>query len=154
MHDYNPYRKYCWAWWRFWLNLPGDLLVFARKMWDYAPLLWDDRDWDFNGVLRLARFKLRRLRDHIDHHAYIAHREDVVAELAHMDVLLRNVVEDDPDDEWSMHFNQWDLHTKGFKDCKNQTEHKQSLKQSWLRERRNWHRLWDYFEKHAQNWWD
>ena len=154
MSDYNPYKKYCWAWWRFWLNLPGDIWDFICKMRAYAPLLWEDRDWDFNGTMRIMRFKLRRLRDHIDQHAFIAHREDVVAQLAKVDVMLRNVIDEDPDDEWSMHYHQWDAHIRSFKDCKNPKEHKRALKLTWEREQRNWFSLWRYISKNARNWWD
>lgn len=154
MQSYNPYRKYCSAWWRYWTNVPGDIMGYFQRVWDYRILLWEDNDYDFNSVMRLMRFKLKRISKHFEKHNISAHCEDRVAELARLDVMLRNVIEDDPDDEWSMHYSQWDTFTKGFKDCKNQKEHKRALKLTWEREQRNWFGLWKYIAKNARNWWD
>jgi hypothetical protein len=152
--SYNPYKKYCSRWWAYWLNMPGDIKDFILRVWDYAPLLWEDRDWDYNCALRLVRFKLRRLRQHMEQHAIIAHAEDVVAELARADVLLRNVVDEDPDEEWSTHYFQWCQHAKSFNDCGNQKEHMRALRQTRMREERNWHTLWAYFDEKMRGWCD
>src|SRR5258708_1200808 len=135
--SYNPYKKYSTSWWRFWLQLPRDLVDCVVRVIDYMPLLWDDRDWDYNCALRFLRFKLLRLRKHMEKHAIIAHAEDVIAELARVDVLLRNVIEEDPDDEWLNHYYQWDSHIKAFGDCKNRREHTRTLHLSHSREERN-----------------
>jgi hypothetical protein len=152
--SYNPYRKYCVRWWKFWLNMPSDVLAFLRRVWDYAPLLWEDRDWDQAYLLRLMRFKIRRMRASMEKCAIMAHTEDVIAEMARADVLLRNVVDEDPDDEWSQHYSQWDSHIKAFKDCKNQREHRKALKLSLVREEKNWHDLWKHLDKYLRGWWD
>lgn len=151
---YNPYRKYTPYWWRFWLNLPGDVMDFVMRLRDYAPLLWEDRDWDYAYLLKMMRFKIQRMRSCIEKNNIIAHTEDLVVEMAQADVLLRNVVDEDPDDEWSSHFSQWDTNIRRFKGCKNQREHKKALKLSWEREKRNWHLFWRHLEKHLQGWWD
>lgn len=152
--SYNPYKKYSTSWWRFWLNFPRDIIEFIKRVWDYSPLLWDDRDWDYSCILQLLRFKLLRLRKHMEKYAIIAHAEDVIAELACADVLLRNVIEEDPDDEWSNHYSQWHSHIKAFKDCKNRRKHMRALRLSGVREERNWKNLWQHIEKHCRGWWD
>lgn len=151
---YNPYKEYCGSWWRYWLNLPGDLCAFVKRVYDYLPLLWEDEDYDFNATLRLMRFKLLRLRRHMEGHKIIAHAEDVVAELARTDVLLRNIVEEDPDDEWSLHWNQWHAGVTDLNDCKNKRECRRANQASFKRNERNWHRLWRYLDKHARGFWD
>lgn len=152
--SYNPYKKYSSYWWRFWLRLPHDIFVFIVRMRDYAPLIWEDRDWDYSSLLHIMRFKIRRMRDCIGGNSLTAHCEDNVAEMAKADVLLRNVIEEDPDDEWSQHYSQWDSHIKAFKDCKNQREHRRSLNLSHLREERNWRALWRHMDKYLRGWWD
>lgn len=152
--SYNPYKKYCGAWWRYWLNLPGHIGQYLKRIWDYRTLLWEDNDYDFNSVMRIMRFKLKRLRHHFEEHKIIAHAEDNVAALARVDVMLRNVIEKDPDDEWFLHYHRWDAYIKGFKDCKNPKEHRQALDLTWKREQRNWFCLWRYIAKNARNWWD
>lgn len=152
--SYNPYRKYCSRWWYYWLNLPGDVSSFIGRILDYAPLLWEDRDWDHAYLLRIMRFKIRRMRRHMEHHAIIADAEDHIAEMAQADVLLRNVEDEDPDNEWSMHWAQWHHGDIGLNDCKNPRECAASNKASFERERRNWRKLWRHFEKYAGGWWD
>lgn len=151
---YNPYKKYSSSWWRFWLNLPSDIFAFINRILDYTPLLWEDRDWDHADLLRMIRFKIRRMRKHMEKHAIIAHAEDHVTEMAQADVLLRNIIEEDPDDEWSAHYYQWDAHKKSFRDCKNPQEHTRALMLSQVRTERNWQQLWRHFDKYMRGWWD
>jgi hypothetical protein len=151
MSNYNPYRKYCSSWWRFWLNVPADLLAFAKKLYDYAPILWEDRDFDHGYLLRMMRFKIRRMREHMEKHAIIAHAEDYVAEMALADVLLRNVQDEDPDDEWSLHWNQW--HNK-FKCSASKKVCNKALSDTHRRTERNWKRLWRHMDKYMRGWWD
>lgn len=153
---YNPYRKYCSAWWRYWLNLPGDVWEFLCRLYDYAPILWADRDFDFAYLLRLMRFKIKRMRKAIELNAVIAHAEDVIAEMAKADVLLRNVVDEDPDDEWSIHWSRWHTGAKHLNDpcAAPGASCRLALDFTRKREERNWRKLWAYFEKHMQGWWD
>lgn len=150
--SYNPYGKYSLSWWKFWLIVPSDILDCIKRIWDYLPLLWEDRDWDHVYLLHMMRFKIRRMRDHMENHAIVAHSEDHVVEMAQADVLLRNVVDDDPDDEWLTHYYQWDVHIKAFADCKNQPEHMKALDKSIARVERNWRKVWRHLEKHARGW--
>jgi len=152
--SYNPYRKYCGRWWKFWTYVPGDIWDFIVRMWEYAPLLWEDRDYDHAHLLRMMRFKINRMRRHMEKHAIIAHAEDHVAEMAQMDVMLRNVEDEDPDDEWSMHWNQWHMHLKNLNDCKDSVGCQKALRATSRRERRNWHAIWKHLDKYAGGWWD
>lgn len=156
--SYNPYRPFCSYWWRYWLHLPQDIKWFFKRIYLYRSFLWNDNDYDYAAFLHIMRFKLRRLRKHMEEHAITAHAEDRVAELAHADVLLRNIVDEDPDDEWSMHCDQWhslrdddwDLSKCGAgKDVCTK-----ACMDSFERQKQNWHKLWVYIEKHMQGWWD
>jgi hypothetical protein len=152
--SYNPYRKYCSRWWKFWTYVPGDIWDFIVRLYDYAPLLWEDRDWDHAHLLRMMRFKINRMRHHMETHAIIAHAEDHVAEMAQAEVMLRNIDDEDPDDEWSMHWNQWHVSLKDFNDCKDPLGCQKALRATHRRERRNWHGLWKHLDKYMQGWWD
>lgn len=153
--NYNPYRRYCRLWWMYWSNLPGDILAFLRRLWDWAPLLWHDEDWDYAYLLRIMRFKVLRMRKHMEKRAIIAHAEDHTAEMAIADVLFRNVVEEDPDDEWSMHYNQWHIGLKFNEHCKAPgAACRLALNYSAKRGRRNWKKLWRHLDRYMQGWWD
>lgn len=150
--SYNPYRKYCSSWWKYWLNLPGDIWEFLVRMRDYAPLLWEDRDWDYAYLLHMMKFKLKRMRPVINQ-GMAAHREQRAIEIHQAEVMIDNIFED-PDDEWSMHYDQWDSHIKAFKDCKNRKEHLKALRLTQKREERNWKALWAHLDKNLRGWWD
>lgn len=152
--SYNPYKKYTTHWWRFWLRLPDDIFRFLVRVYTYLPLLWEDRDWDYNYLLRLMRLKIRRMRGSMDVDYHGVHGADRVAEMTKAEVLLRNVIEEDPDDEWERHWNLWHASLKNFKDCKNQKEHRRAAELSAVRQEKNWGILWQYLAKHAQGWWD
>lgn len=152
--SYNPYNRFCFRWWRYWLDFPSDSRKFLKRVWDYRGILWDDNDYDFATTLHMMRFKLKRLQDHMADHGNLTHTEDYVVELAKVDVLLRNVMDDDPDDEWLAHYNQWHIGLSLEKDCKKELEHKKVLRLSYERGERNWHALWRYLDKNMRNWWD
>lgn len=155
--SYNPYRKYSSYWWRYWLNLPSDAKHFAQRVWAYRELLWNDNDFDYAAILHIMRFKLLRLRKHMEEHAITAHSEDNVAELARVDVLLRNVIDEDPDNEWSRHADQWHHYHKddwNLNKCGAKKECGKAARAGMDREERNWHLLWEHIDKHMRGWWD
>lgn len=153
--SYNPYRKYSSYWWKFWLNLPSDTKLFFKRIWLYREFLWHDNDFDYSAVLHVMRFKLKRLRKHMEEHAIIAHAEDRVAELARVDVLLRNVIDEDPDCEWSLHHDQWHQNKELNDPCPLSEEAcHQACMDGMAREERNWHELWKYIDDHMRGWWD
>lgn len=155
--SYNPYKRYSSYWWRYWLNVPADVIWFFKRIWLYRELLWKDNDYDYGSILHIARFKLTRLRKHIEEHAMLAHSEDRIAELAKVDVLLRNVIDEDPDDEWGMHCSQWHLYDKkgwNMNKCGAKKECYKACMAGRRREERNWHELWAYIDKNMRNWWD
>lgn len=153
--SYNPYRKYCSYWWKYWRNMPYDTWDFLKRLYEYAPLLWEDNDYDFNSVLHIMRFKFKRLRNHIERDGIGVHSEDRVAELARVDVLLRNVMDEDPDDEWSTHYNQWHTGKAINEPCAlGDTVCYKAIMASHKREVQNWTKLWKFIQDHMQGWWD
>ena len=157
MKSYNPYRKYSSYWWKYWLNFPGDVLWFFKRIWSYREILWHDNDFDFASVLHIMRFKLKRMRKHMEEHAISANSEDTVAELAQVDVLLRNVMDEDPENEWSRHCDQWHHYLKdgwNLNQCKAKRERSKSVKAGMKREEENWHKLWVHIDQYMRGWWD
>lgn len=153
--NYNPYRKYSSYWWKYWLNLPSDAKWFFKRIWLYRNILWNDTDYDFSSILRIISFKAQRMSEHFTKHRISARTLDNVAELAKLQTLLRNVMGEDPDDEWSLHHDQWHS-KKGFNEPCPQSK-KACLKASIasiVREERNWRALWAYIEAHMRGWWD
>lgn len=151
--SWNPYRKFCDRWWWYWTNLPGDIWDFFVRLYDYAPLLWEDRDWDYVFLLRLMQYKLRRMRPVIER-GMLAHRHQRSIEIHQAEVMLENIF-DDPDDEWSLHHDQWH-HNKDINDPCPQSEEEchKALMASAERTERNWHNLWKHMDENCRGWWD
>lgn len=36
---------------------------FLKRVWDYLPVLWHDRDWDYYHLFTLLQFKLKRMSE-------------------------------------------------------------------------------------------
>lgn len=125
-----------------------------KKVIEWLPLIWRDEDWDFCYLLYLMRYKLQRMSKCIGDVKIISHTEDVVAELAKADVLLRNVIEEDPDDEWNLHYNQWHIGKEMNDRCNAENECHRDLALSAKRSATNWHKLWKHLDKYAQGWWN
>lgn len=67
----------CWFTWRWF-----------KKCLGYSKILWNDYDFDWNSILRLLQYKIKRLREHIEYHhrhvdmpihaAQMKHAEDLI----------------------------------------------------------------------------
>ncbi len=79
-----------------------------------------------------------------------AHWEHRKVEIATAQLLLSKI-DDDPDDEWNTHYNQWHI---GSKECGDKAACKIALMFSSGREEGNWHHLWTYLDQNMRNWWD
>ena len=60
---------------RYW---PIDIRCGLRNLWDYFPLIWRDRNWDWEYLAMLMEFKITRMANSTEkygHHMRVA--EDV-----------------------------------------------------------------------------
>ena len=151
--SYNPYQKYSSYWWKYWWNLPYDLVFFLKRLRLYAPLLWEDRDFDYAYLLRLIKFKLQLMRPVIEN-GVAAHAHQKAIEIHQAEVMIDNIYED-PDDELSLHYDQWHRNTEFNEPCRQSDEecHK-AVTASLERNERNWRILWDHLRDKMQGWWD
>ena len=54
---------------------------FIRNLIYWLPILWDDRDWDSNYLLRILIHKLNGMEKHIREHALIADAEEIADQI-------------------------------------------------------------------------
>lgn len=151
--SYNPYVRYSSYWWRYWLNGPFHVCSFLKRVWDYRKPLWEDNDYDYAAIIHMMRFKFKRLRNHMERHGLALDTEDRVAELAYVDMLFRNALDEDPDNEWTLHWDRFHTWTAEL-ECHAERECAIAAKLAEERAARNWHTLWKYLDKHMQKWWD
>lgn len=120
----------------------------------WLPLLWKDRDWDYGFLLEILKFKLQRMAVCIDRNDAITDKQEVCRQIYSVVNAIRDY-EDDPDDEWTKH---WEIYHKNLKqkldDCVNHSECRKASNASAQREQRNWARIWTLLNKHGQNFWD
>jgi hypothetical protein len=68
---------------------------YEKKVKEYAAFLLDDGDYDWGSTLRMLRFKLERMRDHVLEHKMFVGYEKIAAEIDNAVKMLRRI-EDDP----------------------------------------------------------
>lgn len=108
----------------------------------WAPIIWRDRDFDYNFLLNLMDYKLERMARHFETHRFIAHWSHVRLKI-HTARHLLELTREDPDDEWYKVVNA------------GASEISMSLtRKSADRELRNWRNFWRYMEKNAGDMWD
>lgn len=126
----------------------------VKKLIDWFPLIWKDEDWDYAYLLTLIGYKLKRMRECIHSNDVIAHAENVANEILEAEIMIRNIA-DDPDDEWSLHYNQWHSCKSSVSEpCQAEGECRKTLELSAKRSEKNWHKLWKHLDKYSQGWWD
>lgn len=151
--SYNPYRKYSSFWWKFWGHLPSDIRDFVVRLWTYAPLIWEDRDWDYAFLLRMIKFKLKRMQP-IIRDGIALHSHHKALEIHQAEIMIENIFED-PDDEWMMHHGAWHQGKELDDPCpQSEEECHKALMASHHRDERNWHALWKHLDDNMRGWWD
>lgn len=54
---YNPYRIGCLYWWKFWLNLPRNIIHFFKRLRTYAPVLFNSCRCCDQSTLQLMKVR-------------------------------------------------------------------------------------------------
>ncbi len=130
------------------------MLKKIKKLIEWLPIIWKDEDWDFAYLLILIKYKLSRMEKIIgSNKSFAAQWEDRKLELVKAQLLISNY-QDDPVDEWILHFNRWHGPELGFKDCDNAKACHKANTASYKRERRNWASIWNHISKYGEGWWD
>lgn len=125
------------------------LLNNIIRVIQWIPVIWRDADWDYEGLLDIIEYKVRRMRQL---HLTKSHGTDWSKRVLEMDKLrhLIALVHDDPDDEWTHYYN-----THSTDDLNDLPKEKRlALDLSHKREERNWHSLWKYLDNNLRHWWD
>ena len=122
------------------------------RLYQWLPVIWKDEEWDYNYLLDIIKYKLSRMEKVIGSpRSFAAHWEQRRVELAQAQLLISKF-HDDPDDEWTAHYNQY--HTGEGLSCPAETTCRLSLSASHKRTERNWKAIWKHFEKCGRGWWD
>ena len=147
------------------------------KIVQYIPILWEDEDWDYDYLLTLIQYKLKRMRATLWSNKIVEHRElrDTIIDInrciqsiddyhdAHevyetyyepAPVKVGHRTETDPENPHLSKFIDIDLETG-----KDLTERQNSLYLSWIKrtyefEQEKWKEIWYRISDYAQKFWD
>ena len=72
---------------------------FEKTLGEYAEVLKEDADWDYNHILRILKYKMERVRNHIVGHNIIKGAKRIGREMDEPIRLLGRVIEDEYDRE-------------------------------------------------------
>jgi hypothetical protein len=68
---------------------------FVIKLFQYAKVLWSDRDFDYAHILILLQYKLKRTREHIVEHDMVESAQKTGKQIKHAELLIQRILEDD-----------------------------------------------------------
>ena len=77
---------------RYW---PHNIKYGLQNLWDYFPLIWRDRDYDWEYLAKLMEFKINRIADHIGKYGHHVCAAEDVKEMRLCVLLLRRIIADD-----------------------------------------------------------
>lgn len=78
------------------LTLPFRKVKYGlRNLWDYFPLIWHDRDWDWEYLAILMEFKITRMANSIEKYGHHMRAAEDVKNMRMCAYLLRRIIEDD-----------------------------------------------------------
>jgi hypothetical protein len=65
-----------------------DLRYGIRNLWRWLPLIWKDRDWDWEYLSTIMKFKIGNMADSIEEYGNLERTDRTVAELRELAALL------------------------------------------------------------------
>lgn len=91
-----------------WYYPLDNIVSFIKRLLDYAPILWKDRDWDYVYMLILLKKKLDRMAIHIHKYGIHTNKRRDVRDIRKASKLLKLLIEDNFNKEaFKKHTKKW-----------------------------------------------
>ena len=65
-----------------------------QNLWMWLPVIWKDRDWDWDYLTEIMRFKIGRMADKCEKYSYHLHKDKDVKQMRTVSELLRRMHEE------------------------------------------------------------
>lgn len=138
----------------------SDIRIFLRNIFigikniiEYTPIIYQDRDWDYQYLLYLMKFKLKRIRKCIKDDNIIVDAQKVSEEIQ---IAIEKIDELEKSDE--LYENASQLLLQQIKDTDNKDLKEELIKQYYIGlykfEEEQWLSLWTHIYYNMQKWWD
>lgn len=71
-------------------NFPSNLV----KLLQWIPIIWRDRDWDYIFLLKIMRFKMKRMHEHFEKYGQLVVTSQMVHQLQFCEKKIDEILED------------------------------------------------------------
>jgi hypothetical protein len=143
-------RKLKSDWYRWWYDKTSPVRDFyymirdgVTNLIEYLPIIWKDRNFDFNYLFILMQYKLKKLEKHHREYGVSKDKDRYANEIKLCINLLERIIKDDylliVDKPYKINFN---------KGSKRKYDHADYLREQDL------DLLFKYMRKHVEGWWD
>lgn len=144
-----------------WLTPIKRFNSFLKRCWDYLPILWADRDWDYVYLLVLMQFKIKRMKElHMRYKRHVG-VEKTIKQLLICEQLLDRMSKDNYIDQaHEEHNKKWHPNTDFFErlnkhDPKENKEFKKNIiDYGEYMYKQDLELFCKIFKKHVRSWWD
>ena len=175
-------REDLWIEVRYYARMVPDFIKnlgrYIRRVVEYTPVLWEDRDFDYFYTLKMLRYKLERTRKHIVGHQIIADADKIGEQIQHAENLIKrlmndqySIIEEDAHElkwgkmehdfiDWAgdEQFREWKAHRTNATTPelqKQEREEQMVIYDKAIAERQaDWNKLWDHLKNTMMGYWD
>ena len=128
-------------------------IIGVKNIVEYIPIIYKDRDWDYEFILDIVKYKLERTRDRIKEDNIIVDTDKIVEEINTQIKLIDNYRNNNELYELSHQ-----SLVKKIANAKTQENKDKYIKQYYTNmykeEDRAWCKIFDYMKEHMRAWWD
>lgn len=122
-----------------------------KRVLEWLPILWQDRDYDYSYILKLLHYKLERTKKCIVSNNIIVEADKVAEEITDTQECIQKALDSQFDDEWYEHFKTEHMDVLPHGQC---PDCRFLLDVATSREETNWAEIWLNMMKYAKGWWD
>lgn len=127
--------------------------IGVKNIIEYMPIIYKDRDWDYEFILDILKYKLERTRNRIKEDNIFIGADRVVEEISTQIKLI-----DDYRNNNELYELSHQSLVKKIANAKTQENKDKYIKQYYTNmykeENRAWCKIFDYMKEHMRAWWD
>lgn len=176
---YSPEMDWKWNLWEFTSKFSDPVMGFfswIKRSLQYAWVLRDDRDWDYQFILDLLKYKISRHRKLVVKNYIVASSPVQYAEMLHVEKLIEKYQDNEfCKEDFDAHDKKWGKMSMEFEDDSNgksklnfnrpnaQTEEEKEqesreymniLEKSELEKQKCWDDIFDSMKAYMEGWWE
>ena len=156
---------------------PRRVFRFIVRACEYAPILWNDADYDYSAILRMLQYNIERTGRQLEEHNVLLHSQKYAKQAKELVDLIEIVLTDEyAEAEHLLHDQKWgkmkmvgvDIEGGNGSECrflrlnvrtkadeeKERAEYRKIMNLEVKRREATWHRLWILMDRNVRNMWD